>query len=353
MQKYFIPVEGRKMGEPNAALNVYMSKKERIRDVCEYYTGEKIPWDFEIEEESGFYSLQDGKKLTHRERDLFRKVKCQGDTKFLLGIENQMTVNLTFPQRILEMDSLEYGRQAKNIRDQNKKSGVKYKKGDDFKYGFRKEDRLKPVCNLKLYWGKDISGMPASLKDITDMRKLPESINRMFNDYRIHTVHMLEIPDEVLWKMKSDLKYVIGVLKRTGRGRRYQQFILENSDYFENMPVDAYDVISVCAGIRKIEKYLEFKKENGEERVDMCRAIYEIKRDAKREGRKEGKKEGRKEGKREGKYEAILELLGDYGTVPKEIRRLITKEKDMEKLGIWLRLAAKAQSIEEFCLAME
>jgi len=164
------------MGEPDAALNVYMSKKERIRDVCEYYTGEKIPWDFEIEEESRFYSLRDGKKLTHRERDLFRKVKCAGDTKFLLGIENQMTVNLTFPQRILEMDSLEYGRQAKNIREQNIKSGVKYKKGDDFKYGFRKEDRLKPVCNLKLYWGKDISGMPASgeSKSIWNLKRKTE-----------------------------------------------------------------------------------------------------------------------------------------------------------------------------------
>ena len=42
------------MGEPNAALNVYMSKKERIRDVFEYYTGERMPSDYEIEAENGF-----------------------------------------------------------------------------------------------------------------------------------------------------------------------------------------------------------------------------------------------------------------------------------------------------------
>lgn len=345
VQKYFIPVEGRRMGEPNAALNVYMSKKERIRDVYEYYTGERMPPDFEIEEESGFYSLRDGKKLTHRERDQFRKVKSEGNTRFLLGIENQMTINLTFPQRLLEMDSLEYKRQAEKIREQNKKAGVKYTKRDDFKYGFRNEDRLKPICNLKLYWGKDASDIPASLVDIVDMREVPVSVKTLFNDYRVHTVSMLGIPDEALWKMQSDMKYVVGVLKRAGRGRKYQQFILENSDYFEKMPMDAFEVIRVCAGIRKMERYLELKEENGEERVDMCRAIYEIKRDAKREGKREGKCEG--------KYEAILELLGDCGTVPEETKKLITKEKDMDKLGRWLRLAAKAESIEEFCLAME
>lgn len=80
----------------------------------------------------------------------------------------------------------------------------------------------------------------------------------------------------------------------------------------------------------------------------MCRAIYEIKRDAKREGKREGKKEGR----REGRCEAILELLEGCGEVPEETKKLIYKEKNTEKLGMWLRLAAKAESIEEFYMAM-
>lgn len=58
---FFIPAEGRRMGEPDAALNVYMSKKERIQDICEYYTGEKLPLDFEMEAEEGFYSLRDSR----------------------------------------------------------------------------------------------------------------------------------------------------------------------------------------------------------------------------------------------------------------------------------------------------
>ena len=65
------------MGEPNAALNVYMSKRERIRDVFEYYMGERIPAGYEISTEDGFYSLKDKGKLTFRERDELKKVQSK------------------------------------------------------------------------------------------------------------------------------------------------------------------------------------------------------------------------------------------------------------------------------------
>lgn len=142
------------MGEPNAALNVYMSKKERIRDICEYYMGERIPPDYEISTEDGFYEVRSGSTEEDGERE---------------------------------------------------------------------------------------------------------------------------------------------------------EFIL---------------------------------KENGEERVNMCRAIYEIKRDARREG------------KREGRCEAILELLEDCGEIPEETKERILKEKNTKRLGMWLKLAAKSESIEEFRIAM-
>lgn len=225
---------------------------------------------------------------------------------------------------------------------------MKCSKNDDFKYRFRANDRIKPIFNLKLYWGKKKLEMPQSLKDMMDMDWIPNYLLGLFNDYRIHTVSMLEIPDEELWKMDSDIKYVVGVLKRTERGNGYQQFILDNKDYFERMPMDAYEVIKVCAGIKGIDKYLDWKEENGEERADMCRAIYEIKRDARREGKREGKREGIQCGRQND----ILELLKEYGEVPEEIRKLIMKEKNMENLCRWLKLAAKAETIEEFCMAM-
>lgn len=84
----------------------------------------------------------------------------------------------------------------------------------------------------------------------------------------------------------------------------------------------------------------------------MCRAIYEIKQDARREGRREGKKEGKIQGMQYARQKDILELLKDYGQVPDETKKIILKEKDMDKLGVWLKAAARADSIEEFRMAM-
>ena len=54
------------------------------------------------------------------------------------------------------------------------------------------------------------------------------------------------------------------------------------------------------------------------------------------------------EGKAEGKAEAILELLEDYGTITAELEGRISAERDLEILKKWHKLAAKADSIEQF-----
>ena len=49
-----------------------------------------------------------------------------------------------------------------------------------------------------------------------------------------------------------------------------------------------------------------------------------------------------------GKQEGILELLQEHGSVDEELRQKILSETDMEVLKGWLKLAGKANSIEEF-----
>lgn len=103
------------MGEPNNALNVYMRKPNRIRSVLEYYIGEKLPEDWCLEPADGFYAVRNSKgKLSFRQRDVLRKIKAKGYS-FYLGLENQDSVNLIFPWRLMEMDSLEYGNGIERI----------------------------------------------------------------------------------------------------------------------------------------------------------------------------------------------------------------------------------------------
>lgn len=66
------------------------------------------------------------------------------------------------------------------------------------------------------------------------------------------------------------------------------------------------------------------------------------------QGRSEGLSQGLSKGRIESKTEDVLELLEELGAVPEDLHRDITEEQDLEKLRSWLKLAAKAESIEEF-----
>ena len=59
-----------------------------------------------------------------------------------------------------------------------------------------------------------------------------------------------------------------------------------------------------------------------------------------------------KAGKAEGKAEDILELLEELGTVEAELETKIRSEKNIKTLSSWLKLAAKADSIEQFVAEM-
>ena len=59
--------------------------------------------------------------------------------------------------------------------------------------------------------------------------------------------------------------------------------------------------------------------------------------------------EGKQIGIINGKIESVLELLENKGEVPEKVKAEIFAETDPEVLKKWLRLAAKSETIEEFC----
>ena len=65
-------------------------------------------------------------------------------------------------------------------------------------------------------------------------------------------------------------------------------------------------------------------------------------------GRAEGIEKGMAEGIVAGKAEDILMLLSELGTISEELEEKISSEKDIEVLKRWLKIAVKAETIEEF-----
>ncbi|MCM1236287.1 MAG: hypothetical protein NC489_39910 [Ruminococcus flavefaciens] len=53
------------------------------------------------------------------------------------------------------------------------------------------------------------------------------------------------------------------------------------------------------------------------------------------------------------KVQDICELLEDYGPIPNELMKKLRSEKDLNILAKWHKLAAKADSIENFSEAIE
>ena len=78
-------------------------------------------------------------------------------------------------------------------------------------------------------------------------------------------------------------------------------------------------------------------------------AVFEIVR---KDEYEKGLQEGIQEGVIAGKAEAIIELLEDIGTIPDKVRERIHNEKDIKVLNSWLKMAAKAESIDEFVSKM-
>lgn len=61
-----------------------------------------------------------------------------------------------------------------------------------------------------------------------------------------------------------------------------------------------------------------------------------------------GIERGIKQGIGQGIEQSVLSLLEDYGVVSDELKEKICSEKDIEKLKLWLKVAARVSSIEEF-----
>ena len=49
-----------------------------------------------------------------------------------------------------------------------------------------------------------------------------------------------------------------------------------------------------------------------------------------------------------GKAESILELLEEFGEIPEQLRTVVLGQHDTDILRIWLKYAAKAESLDDF-----
>lgn len=99
----------------------------------------------------------------------------------------------------------------------------------------------------------------------------------------------------------------------------------------------------------------DFLKRNRAEAMKV--SIYEyneeqhlatVRREGYEDGLSEGLERGISQGIAKGITQSILELLEELGEVPVNVREMIEKQEDVEKLRVWHKLAAKSSTVKEF-----
>jgi len=99
--------------------------------------------------------------------------------------------------------------------------------------------------------------------------------------------------------------------------------------------------------VKSLQQSVQKTKES-RGREERLMGWYDLVQEELAEARAEGRALGIAEGKTEGKAEAVLELLQQVGNVSADLRSRIMSEKNETILKKWLRLAAGAESTEQF-----
>ena len=289
------------MGKVDIESKKYMRDKNHFADAFNYLLYEGKP----IINPDDLYSLDTtevvvpyGNNATVRKqryRDILKIWHVLKDEKTayaVLGIENQFKTHYAMPVKTGLYDFMNYSGQAeeaeKSYRTKDEKSdgrdGTSMSKAE-FLSGFRKEDRLMPVISLVVHLGTEKWDGHMSIHEMLNTND--ETILRYVPDYHINLIDPYTMNDEEFLKFQTDFGKILKYIKYSSDAEKLQHIVNEG-DFFRSMDKASADLINAATGSR-----LKYRARGG--KVDMCKAIDDMRNRSLEEGREEGRKEGREE----------------------------------------------------------
>lgn len=292
------------MGRRDNLTKKYMRNPEKFADFFNgfIYDGQEvIDWrDLqEIDPNSLVNITLPGRKKSltiQKIRDVIKSaIIMKDDEKFfvLLGIENQSDVHYAMPVRTMLYNALTYAEQVELISKGN--ADKKFDDSASFLSGFTKDDRLKPVVTVTIYWGADSWDGPTTLKEM--MAPMDEKISSLVDDCNINLFSIIDL--DVVPAFKTRLRELFMLLNNRNDGLKLIETV-SGDIAFTQIDRETAELMSEFADIS-----LPRKDKGGE--YNMCKAVEQIKA----EGKVEGKAEGKAEGKVEGAFEILASLVRD------------------------------------------
>ena len=234
----------------------------------------------------------DGSNSAQKHRDLLKFAAMMQDSHanyVILGVENQMEVHYAMPVRNMVYDALQYDKQVAMIAAANRRnkrffSGTMRNNGE-FLSGFLRTDKILPVITLTLYFGTEPWDGPLSLREMYDIND--SKLLDFVPDYRVQLIQPMTLSEDDFEKFHTSLREVLQTIKYSVDAQKLTENITQN-ERMHRLDLSAANVINTVAGIG-----LEIKQDRG--KVDMCKAIEDLKAESRAEGREEGHTKGRAE----------------------------------------------------------
>lgn len=259
-------------------------------------------------------------------RDVQKLYAAKTDGKalyILFGIESQANVHLAMPVRNGLYDMMDYASQVEQIAKLHKRNDKRKKKPDkdEFLSGFWREDRLIPSITLTIYFSPEPWDAPLSLSEM--MGEMSPQTRAFLNDYRIHLMAPAQMSDDEIMQLDSSMREVLLFIKYSKDNKSLEK-IVQSEDRFKGLERRAADVIEVIT-----KSGLKFKP--GEEVVDMCEAIKQIRLESERVGEERGILIGEKLGEERGKL--IGKELGEIDAKKSVAENLYTMGLTLDKIA--------------------
>lgn len=305
------------MGQADVMLRRYMSDPARFADAFNYvaYGGEQLIDPNELRPLSTVSvhaSKKGGKHAEERRRDGLMTWQLMRDGKAayaLLGVEDQTYVDYAMPARCMLYDALSYMDQVDDLKRKNRKSGDLSQ--SEWLCGLRKTDKLLPVATLVVHFGTDVWDSPLSLDDM--LKPADERLMALVPEYHLNLLTPSSLDADDLSRFHTELGLVLGYI-RYAQNKDDLAAYVSGEGRFRSVEAETAELVNALTDSR-----LEY--DPGEERVDMCKAIEDMRAEAldqgMREGMREGIREGIREGMRKGSLKALSDLVGD-GVLPLE-----------------------------------
>ena len=278
----------------------YMQDNETFADVFNFllYDGEQViqPQQLKQLDTTQIARIQnsDGtSELVQRYRDVVKVLTVMEDgntTYLLLGIENQSDIHYAMPVRNMLYDALQYVQQVEETAKLHRKHKDKPASNGEFLSGFYRTDKVTPIITLTIYFGAEEWDAPRTLHEMLSVQD--ERILKYVPDYKMNLIAPAEIADEDFAKFHTELNVALKYIKYSKDARKLEQ-VLENDLMYRSVSARTVNMVNTVTDS-------QISYPDREEKVDMCKAIEDLKAESMVEGMAEGMAKGMAEGMAEG-----------------------------------------------------